>query len=431
MLMAPAGRVSYCDQSHSTEGLRKITFAAMNYEQHPDVTAVDLSPGRLRSFSGPKGTEVFLLCHGAPGGPDDLHLQTEDVYRRLQEALSAEGGSLEHVLHETVLFRDLRQDLDGFLLARRKTLHKLGSIGSFEPASTFLQLPPLDPPSRLAVLVSAFIPHYRSEPLNWNLWACGCDGCMQVEASCRVLVVGGQKCLFAGNFLGSPGNTFEEAYSMFRAAEKVLRQEGLNFRSVLRTWVYLRNMKDDYAEFNRARTIFLKQARVPLRPVSTCVQAARLPPQHKLSMGFYAVHSPCLGVIEAQAMSAPSMSEAYEYGSELSRGIRVAEANKVALLVSGTGSVDEKGRTAHPGNFELQAKRMLLNVSSLLAENGALLRDLLSGVIYVKRPSDVPLLRRILLEHDGGDLPCAVVQATLCRPGLLCEMEALAALPLT
>jgi enamine deaminase RidA (YjgF/YER057c/UK114 family) len=73
---------------------------------------------------------------------------------------------------------------------------------------------------------------------------------------------------------------------------------------------------------------------------------------------------------------------------------------------------------------------MLLNVETLLSEQQASFRDVLSAVTYLKTPDDAPILRRILRDRGLDDLPNALVHAAVCRPDLLCEMEAVAALPL-
>ena len=128
-------------------------------------------------------------------------------------------------------------------------------------------------------------------------------------------------------------------------------------------------------------------------------------------------------------MTAPTLNEAMLYGSDFVRGIRVVETNKVALLVSGTASIDEAGRTAHPGDFGAQADRMLVNVAALLEGQGATFGDVVSAVTYLKRPADAGRLREKLHEAGFEGFPNVLVAAPLCRPELLCETEALAVLP--
>ncbi len=128
-------------------------------------------------------------------------------------------------------------------------------------------------------------------------------------------------------------------------------------------------------------------------------------------------------------MTAPTLNEAMLYGSDFVRGMRMVETNKIALHVSGTASIDEAGRTAHPGNFEAQADRMLVNVAALLEGQGATFGDVISAITYLKRPSDAGRLREKLQEAGFEGFPNVLVAASICRPELLCEVEALAVLP--
>jgi enamine deaminase RidA (YjgF/YER057c/UK114 family) len=128
-------------------------------------------------------------------------------------------------------------------------------------------------------------------------------------------------------------------------------------------------------------------------------------------------------------MSAPTLNEARSYGSDFARGIRIDEANKVALHVSGTASIDEAGRTAHPDDFEAQVDRMLVNVASLLEGQGATFGDAVSAITYLKRPADAERLRTKLRDAGFVGFPNVLVEAPICRPELLCETEVLAALP--
>ncbi len=230
-----------------------------------------------------------------------------------------------------------------------------------------------------------------------------------------------------GNVYGAPGGAFDEATSMFSMAETLLRREGMSFRNVVRTWIYLRDMDRDYADLNRARRGFFKSRGLALRPASTGIQGSPFPGEHNFSMGFLAVKSP--SPLEVEVMSTPTLNEAWTYGSDFSRGLKVTEGNKTALYVSGTASVDEEGRTVHDGDLEAQVDRMLHNISTLLLEQGASFGDLVSGITYLKRAADASCLRKIFRDRGLDALPNAMVKADVCRPDLLCEMEAIAVLP--
>jgi len=215
---------------------------------------------------------------------------------------------------------------------------------------------------------------------------------------------------------------------MFCCAERLLEQCGMGFRDVVRTWICLRDIDRDYDALNRARREFFRRCGIERRPASTGVQGIPFPDVHDFSMTLYAVESP--RPLDVTPMSTPTLNEAWSYGADFSRGLRLAEANKVALHVSGTASIDEAGRTVHAGDFEAQVDRMLRNISSLLAGQGATFEHLVSGVTYLKDPTDAPVLRAICRNRGFDGFPCALVEAPLCRPDLLCEAEAMAMLPL-
>jgi len=52
----------------------------------------------------------------------------------------------------------------------------------------------------------------------------------------------------------------------------------------------------------------------------------------------------------------------------------------------------------------------------------------ISGVTYLKNSGDAPVLRSLRQQRGFDSFPCAVVEAALCRPELLCEAEAVAML---
>jgi hypothetical protein len=69
------------------------------------------------------------------------------------------------------------------------------------------------------------------------------------------------------------------------------------------------------------------------------------------------------------------------------------------------------------------------NIASLLAQQGGSFENLVSGVGYLRNPDDAWVLRSMFRKHGFDGFPCALVEAPLCRPELLCEAEAVAVLP--
>jgi enamine deaminase RidA (YjgF/YER057c/UK114 family) len=240
--------------------------------------------------------------------------------------------------------------------------------------------------------------------------------------------LGDEVSVRTSNVYGAGQDLFEQALHMFDVAERLLEQCGMTFRDVLRTWICLRDIDRDYDALNAARREFFRRRGIERRPASTGVQGIPFPDRHDCAISLYAVRSS--RPLTVATMSTPTLNEAWSYGADFSRGLRVVDANKVGLYVSGTASIDEAGRTVHAGDFGAQVDRMLHNIAFLLAQQGATFANLVSGVTYLKRPSDAAALRSICRQRGFDGFPCAVVEARLCRPELLCEAEAVALLPL-
>ena len=74
---------------------------------------------------------------------------------------------------------------------------------------------------------------------------------------------------------------------------------------------------------------------------------------------------------------------------------------------------------------------MLLNITTLLEGQGASFSDVVYAITYVKHPADGERLRQKLRDAGFEGFPNVMVEAPICRPDLLCEIEALAVLPRT
>src|SRR5512140_837984 len=97
----------------------------MTQRKHPDPAVPNAPVCAVRRFAGPEADELFILCRPEPSAVDDIARQTESVYRMLHNALRGEGGGLEHVVHETIYFRNIQGDRAAFEYVRDKLFAKL------------------------------------------------------------------------------------------------------------------------------------------------------------------------------------------------------------------------------------------------------------------------------------------------------------------
>jgi len=139
--------------------------------------------------------------------------------------------------------------------------------------------------------------------------------------------------------------------------------------------------------------------------------------------------------IEKKAISAASaLNEAYRYArpSSFSRGLRLDLGGIAILLISGTASIGPNGETLHVGDFRAQMRRTLANITALLEAEGATWKDIVRTTCYLRDiERDYAAFneeRTAFYREQGLDpLPASTgIQAILCRPELLVEIEAIA-----
>ena len=80
------------------------------------------------------------------------------------------------------------------------------------------------------------------------------------------------------------------------------------------------------------------------------------------------------------------LNEAYAYAkpSSFSRGMRIDLNGLTILLISGTASIDEAGRSIHIGDFRAQMRRTLRNITGLLESEGATWKDIVRTSCYLR-----------------------------------------------
>jgi 2-iminobutanoate/2-iminopropanoate deaminase len=130
------------------------------------------------------------------------------------------------------------------------------------------------------------------------------------------------------------------------------------------------------------------------------------------------------------------LCEAYHYQSPVafSRGMRVEMDSCSMIFISGTASVDETGRSVHAGDFIAQTRRTFANISALLASEGVDWHDVVKTTCYLpdfRHYQAFNEVRNAFYCELGLDpLPASTcVQAGLCRPELMVEIDAIAVVP--
>ena len=128
------------------------------------------------------------------------------------------------------------------------------------------------------------------------------------------------------------------------------------------------------------------------------------------------------------------LNEAYDYAkpSSFSRGMRIDLNGLTILLISGTASIDEHGKSVHIGDFRAQMRRTLANITGLLESESCSWHDIVRTTCYLRdidRDYEAFNEERTAFYKELGldPLPASTgIEAKLCRPELLVEIEAIA-----
>lgn len=140
-------------------------------------------------------------------------------------------------------------------------------------------------------------------------------------------------------------------------------------------------------------------------------------------------------IIKKTAITAPEvLNEAFHYSkpSSFSRGLRLDFGNMTILLISGTASIGANGESLHIGDFRAQCRRTFQNITGLLASEGATWQDIVRTSCYLRDiDRDYAAFNEertaFYKEQQLDPLPASTgIQAKLCRPELLVEIEAIA-----
>jgi enamine deaminase RidA (YjgF/YER057c/UK114 family) len=236
---------------------------------------------------------------------------------------------------------------------------------------------------------------------------------------------------FTTNLADTTSDTsHEQTQLLFDQYNAWLGSHGMNLAdNVMRTWLFVRDIDVNYAGMVAARkTMFAANG---LTPQTHFISSSGIESDPgtaaRVVMDAYAIQG--IHGEQVRFCHAPEhLSPTHVYGVTFERGTAVAYRDRQHVLISGTASIDKLGHIVHEGNVEKQLDRTLENIDALLRSVDARLSDMAYYLVYLRDPSDAPLIRRRMIERLGN-APMVFVTAKVCRPGWLVEIEGQAITP--
>ncbi len=257
--------------------------------------------------------------------------------------------------------------------------------------------------------------------------------CRQSAAICRVgdrmhKVTGRgiDEYWFTGGLSDSEGS-YNQTVTLLDELSSGLESQGLTLRDhCMRTWLFVQNIDVNYKGVVDGRnTVFDRHGLTPDTHfiASTGIEGLTSDCRNKVMLDAVAVKGP--GILVKYLHGDSHLNRTSEYSVRFERGTMVEYPDRRHVYISGTASIDNKGQILFEKDIVNQTNRMIENVGVLLEEAGCGFAQVGAMTVYLRDIADYAAVKKIF-DISFPDCPRIIVQAPVCRPGWLVEMECIA-----
>lgn len=223
-------------------------------------------------------------------------------------------------------------------------------------------------------------------------------------------------------------SSYEQTRMLFDKYLQSTEGKGLTMScNLVRTWIYVTHIDVNYQGVVEARNDIFRQQGLTHDThyiASTGIGGATAARHASVAIDFLTL--PSIKETDKKYLQAlEHLNPTHEYGVAFERGTRVSLPTKQQYFISGTASIDKKGNILYPGDVIRQTGRLLENIGALLKDGDATMNDIQYFIIYLRDISDYPSVEA-LMKQLYPQTPHIIVEAKVCRPGWLIEMECIA-----
>lgn len=229
-------------------------------------------------------------------------------------------------------------------------------------------------------------------------------------------------------------NSYEQTRLIFDKYLEILQQENATKsqemtmeRNLVRTWIYVTDIDVNYKGVVEARNdVFAQhQLTADTHYIASTGIGGSTPVRHaSVAIDFLTV--PGIQEEDKKYLQAlDHLNPTHEYGVAFERGTRLTLPTKQQYFISGTASIDKHGDVVYEGDVVRQTGRLLENIGALLKDGDALMTHIQYFIIYLRDISDYHTVEK-MMQQFYPQTPHIIVEARVCRPGWLIEMECIA-----
>lgn len=231
----------------------------------------------------------------------------------------------------------------------------------------------------------------------------------------------------AGNYNKASKSEYQTRLLLNDYVMRLAEQECSLANNCIRTWFFVQNVDVNYAGVVKARNeVFLTQNLTEKTHfiASTGIAGRHASHEVLVQMDAYAVGG--LQQEQIHYLYAPThLNPTYEYGVSFERGTYIDYGDRRHVFISGTASINNRGEIMYPGDIRKQTLRMWENVETLLAEAECTFEHVGHLIVYLRDIADYTVVQE-MFEERFPNIPKVYLQAPVCRPGWLVEMECMA-----
>ena len=217
-------------------------------------------------------------------------------------------------------------------------------------------------------------------------------------------------------------DSYAQARLLFTKYLDIIRPLGLDLKThCVRTWIYVRDIDSNYAGLVQARNeVFAEEglSHDTHYIASTGIGGATEGRNAVVAIDF--LTRPDIVESDKTYLKALShLSPTHDYGVAFERGVKLSDGQ---IFISGTASIDHRGQVLHEGDVVAQADRLLENIAELLREGGSSLDKVPYFIVYLRDIADYPVINCYMRDRFPT-IPWIILEARVCRPAWLIEME--------
>ena len=234
-------------------------------------------------------------------------------------------------------------------------------------------------------------------------------------------------------------DSYEQTHFLFNKYLKTIEGTDMTMeRNLVRTWIYVTNIDVNYQGVVEARNDVFDQEGLTADThyiASTGIGGATPVRHAAVAIDFLTV--PNIKEEDKKYLQAlEHLNPTHEYGVAFERGTRLtlpthtlhpegSQQFKQQYFISGTASINKHGDVVYEGDIVRQTGRLLENIGALLKDGDATMNNIRYFIIYLRDITDYHTVE-ILMNQFYPQIPHIIVEAKVCRPGWLIEMECIA-----